>query len=164
MHTTEGDCRGPVSKPSCFDIDLSNAHRRTALSHAAAVRGHRKDRGLYSMAAERQAAARDRRVLAEHDVDVCDGARGLGMGQRQGEPGPVGQFPASIGDAHAFLLRARGQSEQHQSDHCEYGRHPKVFSRHFDCLIAEPKVAPFRPCRQGRAAGATSIRTVLLSS
>jgi hypothetical protein len=108
--------------------DLNNAHRRLLPSRVAWLSGQRKDRDLCSIPAKRQAAARDYRVLAQHDPDVGDGARRLGMGQRQREPGPVGQFPAPVRDAHAHLLRARGQSEQQQSYRCEYSRHPKVFS------------------------------------
>jgi hypothetical protein len=59
----------------------------------------------------------------------------LARGQRQGKPSwpvmkrplaPVGHFPARTGNAHKFLT-VRGQSEQHQSYHCEYTRHRSVF-------------------------------------
>jgi len=89
------------------------------------TRPRREVRGLYSIAVEREAAAGDRRVLADHDADVSDGARGLGMGQRQGKPGLDGEFPARGGNAHARFFGAQGQSEQHQSYHSEYGRHPR---------------------------------------
>lgn len=59
-----------------------------------------------ALPAERQAAARDRRVLADHDAKVCNSTRGLGTGQRHRKPGPVGQFPAPGGNGHALLVGA----------------------------------------------------------
>ena len=122
------------------------------------ARPRREARGLLRLAAERQAAARDRRVRAFHDTEVCDGARSLGMGQRQRKPGLAGQLPAPRGNAHALLVPARGQGEQHQSCHCEHSRHLELFTRHSpDCLMSERKVPPFRLSRQGRSE-ATSWR------
>lgn len=70
-----------------------------------------------------QAATHDRRVPAAHETEVCDGARRFSVGQRQGKPNPISQFPAPAGDALALLLLgARGQSQQHQSCRCECER------------------------------------------
>ena len=98
-------------------------------------------------------------VVADHDAQVCDGAGGFGMGQRQRKPGPVRRVPCTRWEWHTRFLGARGQSEQHQSCYCdEYGWHPKIFTRHSpDGLIAERKLAPFRLCRQHRSAAAFAL-------
>jgi PAS domain-containing protein len=110
---------------------VSGGVRWTDLTPAERQTPPRRSGAPFRLTSERQAAARDRRVLADHDAEVCDGARGLGLSQHQGKPCPVGQFPASVGDAHALLLGARGHSEQHQRHRCEYGGHPEVFAGHF---------------------------------
>lgn len=99
------------------------------------------------------------RVVAAHDAQVCDGAGGFTMGQRQRKPSPFGEFLAPTGNRHTRFLGARGQSKQHQSCYCdEYGWHPKIFTRHSpDGLIAERKLAPFRLCRQHRSAAAFAL-------
>lgn len=85
--------------------------------------------GSIRLAVQRHLAAHDRRLLTAHDAEICDGAPGFGMRQRQGKPGPVRQFPATVGDTHPLLLGARGQREQHQCYCGEYGSHPEVFSQ-----------------------------------
>jgi hypothetical protein len=107
-----------------------------------------KDRGLYSIAAERQTAARDRRVLAEHDPDVGDGARSLSV---RGSPA------RSASSLHPSGMRTRSSSarEGRASSTSAIAASTAGIPRYLvdvpDGLIAERKVAPFRLCRQGRA-------------
>ena len=79
---------------------------------------------------ERQAATRDRRIAALHDSDIGNSARGLGMGESQGEPDPIGEFPATVGDAHTLFVGVRRQSKQDKNYHGDmYGRHRDIFIR-----------------------------------